>query len=285
MTHWSRTPVALVTGASRGIGRGIAIELAAAGFSVAVNYRSNREAAEETCRLCRRRAEEAATSGTPGQAGGGTGEPERSPARFAPLQADVAERDGRERLAEETFGRFGALDALVNNAGVSPAQRRDITEASEESFEELLRTNLQGPYFLTQRIVRSWLKERSDCPIPGGPKIVFVGSISADTVSLNRGEYCVSKAGLAMAAQLWAVRLAAEGIQVYEVRPGIIRTDMTGGVREKYDPLISGGMVPQRRWGEPADLGRSVRSLLEGDHAFSTGTVIQADGGFHIKVL
>jgi NAD(P)-dependent dehydrogenase (short-subunit alcohol dehydrogenase family) len=197
----------------------------------------------------------------------------------------VAEAADREGLVDAVLERFGRIDALVNNAGIAPTERRDITEASEESFARLLQTNLQGPYFLTQRVVRHWLAQRPECPIPGGQKIVFIGSISADTVSLNRGEYCVSKAALAMASQLWAVRLAGEGIQVYEVRPGIIRTDMTGPVVEKYDPLIRGGMVPQRRWGEPADLGRSVRSLLDGDHAFATGSVIQVDGGFHIKVL
>jgi NAD(P)-dependent dehydrogenase (short-subunit alcohol dehydrogenase family) len=294
--EWSTAPAALVTGASRGIGRGIAAELAAAGFSVAVNYRSNAEAAEETCRICRQRAAErymsaegaaegSAAGKRPGKSrAGGDGSGEKGP-RFVPVQGDVAGRRDREELVERSLREFGRLDALVNNAGISPKERRDITEASEESFEELMRTNLQGPYFLTQRVVRYWLTERPECPIPGGQKIVFVGSISADTVSLNRGEYCVSKAGMAMASQLWAVRLAAEGIQVYEVRPGIIRTDMTGGVVDKYDPLIRQGMVPQRRWGQPEDLGRSVRSLLEGDHAFAAGSVIQVDGGFHIKVL
>lgn len=274
------SPVVLVTGASRGLGRGIALELARTGYSVAINYASNRAAAEETRELCRRASAVGAR------------------AEFAVFQADIGAREDRERLVSEVWERFGGIDALVNNAGVGPAERLDITEATEESFVEVLNTNLTGPYFLTQHVVRRWLGlgnapagqsvARAPAPasrIASGRKIVFVSSISADTVSLNRGEYCVSKAALAMASKLWAVRLADAGVQVYEVRPGIMETDMTKGVKAKYDELIAEGLVPQRRWGTPEDTGRLVRALLDGDLAFSTGAVIYADGGFHVSRL
>jgi NAD(P)-dependent dehydrogenase (short-subunit alcohol dehydrogenase family) len=287
-------PVALVTGASRGIGRGIALELARRGFSVAINYRSNSEAAERTAADCRRIAREAGheagfeTGREAGvkaghEAGFETGR-EAGPA-FFPVAGDIGEPEQREELVRRTLARFGRIDALINNAGVAPKERLDIVEASEESFERLMRINLQGPYFLTQAVVRYWFEDSVQPLLREGFKVVFVTSISADTVSLNRGEYCVSKAGLAMAAQLWAKRLAGEGIQVYELRPGIIETDMTGGVKEKYDTLIADGMVPQKRWGYPEDIGRAVRSILEGDLAFSTGSVLYVDGGLHIKEM
>ena len=260
------TPVALVTGAGRGLGAAVARALAAAGFSVAVNYAGNREAAEQTTALCGR------LKTCPEQA-------------FVPLQADISVRTERERLLSDTLQRFGRLDALVNNAGIAPRERRDILEASEESFAEVLGVNLAGPYFLTQAVARYWLECRPDPILNGGHKVVFVSSISADTASVNRGEYCISKAGLAMAAQLWAVRLAAHGIQVYELRPGIMRTDMTAGVRERYDSLIAEGLVPQRRWGEPEDVGKAVAALLSGAFAFSTGAVIPLDGGFNLRRL
>ena len=259
-------PVVLVTGASRGLGRGIALELAKGGYSVAINYAGNRAAAEACADLCREAAPHAAQ-------------------RFVPVQADVSEAAQREALVAEVLGTCGRLDALVNNAGIAPRVRADLVEATEDSFEEVLRVNLQGPYFLTQRVVRHWL-EAAPAPRPEGAfKIVFVTSISAHTASLNRGEYCISKAGLSMAAQLWSVRLAAEGIPVYEVRPGIMLTDMTGPVKETYDRLLAGGLVPQRRWGTPEDTGRAVRSLLDGDFPFSTGTVIDVDGGFQLRRL
>ena len=273
-----RDGAVLVTGASRGLGRGIALELAAAGYSVAVNYRRNREAAERTAAAC---AEAAAKR--PDTAG--------PTPRFIPVRGDIALRADRERLVEETVEHFGEVRSLVNNAGVAPDTRADITEASEESFERIVRTNLQGPYFLTQAVVRRWLageEERgSAADDTASPRrhIVFVTSISAATASVNRGDYCISKAGLAMASQLWAARLAGEGINVYEVRPGIMATDMTSGVKEKYDALIAEGLVPQRRWGRPEDIGRIVRSVLDGDFAFSTGAVIYSDGGFNISRL
>jgi len=259
-------PVVLVTGASRGIGRGIAVELAREGYSVAVNYARNVEAAEETVRLCR---EVASTQDL----------------QFEAFQGDVGARDSREALVGAVTDRFGELDALVNNAGMAPRERNDIVEATEESFEELMRVNAQGPYFLTQSVVRRWLSTDAPSRIPSGRKIVFVSSVSAYTVSTNRGEYCVSKAALSMATQLWAARLAPENIQVYEIRPGITRTDMTSAVREKYDALIAEGLVPQRRWGEPADNGRAVVAFLRGDFAFSTGAFVYTDGGLTIPRL
>jgi NAD(P)-dependent dehydrogenase (short-subunit alcohol dehydrogenase family) len=259
-------PTALVTGSSRGLGRGIARELAAAGFSVAINYAGNMKAAEESRDLCRK----AAVS---------------NEQEFEIFQADIGSKEQRDRLADDVFGRFGRLDALVNNAGIGPRVRADILEATEESFAELLRINLQGPYFLTQKIARRWVDSGTPSALASGYKVVFVTSISAATASVARGEYCVSKAGLAMASRLWSVRLAEKGIQVYEVRPGIMETDMTSGVKGKYDALIAQGIVPQNRWGTPEDVGKAVRALLAGDFAFSTGSVIYTDGGFHLSRL
>ncbi len=259
-------PVVLVTGASRGLGRGIAIEAAAAGHSVAINYASNAAAAEETVSLCAAAASSAAQ-------------------RFVPVPGDIGSREAREALLAATLDAFGRVDALVNNAGIAPRVRADVTETSEASFEELLRVNLQGPFFLTQAVANHWLARPYEPLLAGGFKIVFVTSISADTVSLNRGEYCISKAGLAMTSQLWAARLAAHGVQVIELRPGIMATDMTAGVKEKYDALLAEGLVPQRRWGTAGDVGRAVRSILAGDFPFTTGDVIHLDGGFHIRRL
>jgi len=260
------SPVVLVTGASRGLGRGIAVELAGAGYSVAINYAGNVAAAQECLNLCRA----AAKSGTQ---------------HFETFQADIGDPEQRKRLVEEVFGSFGWLDALVNNAGIGPRVRSDILEATEESFAELIRVNLQGPYFLTQAIASRWLGEKKPSSIHSGYKIVFVTSISAEAASVGRGEYCVSKAGLSMAARLWAARLADSAIQVYEVRPGIMETDMTSGVKGKYDALIAQGLVPQNRWGNPLDTGKAVRSLVDGDFAFSTGSVIHVDGGFRLRRL
>ena len=265
---FGRPPVALVTGSSRGLGRGVALDLASHGYSVAIHYSGNEAAAKESLSLCTA----AAPSGDQ---------------RFGVFRCDIADPAQRSTLVDEVFSFFGSVDALVNNAGIGPKVRADILDASESSFEEVLRTNLQGPYFLTQAVARRWLADGATAPsiLPQGFTIVFVTSISAATASTGRGEYCVSKAGLSMAAQLWAARLAGSGIQVYELRPGIMETDMTKGVKGKYDAMIAEGVVPQRRWGYPADVGRAVRSLLEGDFAFSTGSVFNIDGGFHISRL
>ncbi|MGI8672020.1 MAG: 3-ketoacyl-ACP reductase [Luteitalea sp.] len=259
-------PVVLITGASRGLGRGIAIHAAAEGLSVAINYASNATAAEDTVERCRRAAPHEAQ-------------------RFVPVKADISSRDDRAAMIAQTLDAFGRIDALVNNAGIAPRVRADLTETSEASFEELLRVNLQGPFFLTQAVVNHWLAKHHDAALPGGFKVIFVTSISADTASINRGEYCISKAGLAMTSQLWAVRLAAEGVQVLELRPGIMATDMTSGVKDKYDALIAEGLVPQRRWGSAEDVGRAVRAVLAGHFPFTTGDVIHLDGGFHIRRL
>ncbi|MEO8482574.1 MAG: 3-ketoacyl-ACP reductase [Acidobacteriota bacterium] len=259
-------PVALVTGASRGLGRGIALRLARDGFSLAINYIGNAAAAADTVAHC----EIAATS--PGQ-------------RFVAIQADIGVAPDRERLVADTIDQLGRIDALVNNAGIAPRERADITEASEASFEALIRTNLQGPYFLTQAVARHWLRGAGASALSTGFKIVFVTSISANTASVNRGDYCISKAGLAMAAQLWATRLAADNIQVVEVRPGIMATDMTAGVKDKYDQLLRDGIVPQRRWGTPEDVALAVAAVLTGSLPFSTGAVIPVDGGFHLRRL
>jgi NAD(P)-dependent dehydrogenase (short-subunit alcohol dehydrogenase family) len=262
---------ALVTGGSRGLGRGICLELARAGFSVAVNYRGNREAADHTVKSCQELA--------------GSDETQA----FYPVQGDVALRNDRDRMVDTVFERFGGLNLLVNNAGIAPPERADIAEASEESYDAVLDTNLKGPYFLTQLVAQRWLADGAvggeHRPRAAGRAIVFVTSISAATVSLNRGEYCLSKAGLAMASQLWAARLAEIDVPVVEIRPGIMETDMTSGVKQKYDALIAEGLVPQRRWGTPEDIGRAVRSVAVGDFSFSTGAVMYADGGFHISRL
>jgi len=259
-------PVALVTGAGRGIGRGIAIQLSESGFSVAINFRNKHDTAKETAKLCRQKSKSKRQ-------------------RFFTVKGDISIIEEREQLVEEVLRSFGRIDALINNAGIAPTERKDILEAEEHSFEQLLRVNLQGPYFLTQQVVRYWLTKRPQPYIKNGFKVVFITSISAEMVSLNRGDYCISKAGLSMAAKLWAIRLASENIQVYEVRPGIIDTDMTNVVKEKYDALIENGIVPQRRWGIPEDIGRVVQSLLNGDFNFSSGSLFHVDGGLHIAVL
>jgi NAD(P)-dependent dehydrogenase (short-subunit alcohol dehydrogenase family) len=260
-------PVALVTGSSRGLGRGIALELAKAGWSVAIHYAGNQGAAAETAELCKNLSKD-------------------PKARFETVRGDLASRASRMELVEATTAIYGEIDALVNNAGMGPRARADILQASEESFLELMATNLQGPYFLTQAFARRWLSPGAAAArIPHGRKIVFITSISSETASTGRGEYCVSKAGLSMAAKLWAVRLAAEAVQVYELRPGIMATDMTSGVRGKYDALLEQGIVPQKRWGTPNDVGLAVKALLSGDFPFSTGAVIDVDGGFHISRL
>ena len=257
---------ALVTGASRGLGRGIAEALSRDGLDVAIHYGSRRTAAEETEAACRK----AAT---------------RTGQKFVLVAGDIAKTDDRRRIVEETLAAFGRIDALVNNAGIAPRVRADILEATEASFDELIAVNLKGPYFLSQLVARHWLERRGQSALPGGYKLVFVSSASAVRASINRGDYCMSKAGVAMAAKLWAARLAADGAQVYELRPGIMATDMTAAVKEKYDRMIAEGAIPQGRWGTPEDVGRAVSALLKGSLPFSTGDVINIDGGLHLERL
>lgn len=258
--HGARRRVALVTGGTRGIGLGIARALAADGWHLALcGVRPPAEVAD-------------LLSGFDGRA--------------EYVQADIGREEDRAGLVAAMAERFGAVDALVNNAGRAPRVRADLLEASEESFEELIRINLQGPYFLTQAIARQMLQHGTGPGDPSAPRaIVFVTSVSAEMVSVARGEYCVSKAGLAMAARLFAVRLADAGIPVYEVRPGIIATDMTARVREIYDSRIASGLVPERRWGQPEDIGRAVAALLRGDVPYATGTVVHIDGGLALPRL
>ncbi len=251
--------VALVTGASRGIGRGIALALAARGWSVVVNYRGNTEAADAT-----RQAVESAG------------------AACLLVQADVATAHDRAQLLTETLARFGRIDLLVNNAGMAPRQRVDLLEVSEASYDEVMAVNLKGPFFLAQAIARQMLMQ----PVGAVPsRIINIGSISAYTASINRAEYCISKAGVAMLTALLADRLAKHGIGVYELRPGIIDTDMTGPAKAKYDRLIGEGLTPIRRWGTPEDVGQAVAAIAEGYLDFSTGEVINVDGGFHLRRL
>ncbi|MCX6032754.1 MAG: 3-ketoacyl-ACP reductase [Chloroflexi bacterium] len=253
--------VALVTGASRGIGRAIAVALAGDGWTVVVNYQANAEAAAQALAQV--------------QAAGGQG---------VTIQADIADAADRERLVQETLSRYGRIDLLVNNAGVAPRQRVDLLEATEASYDEVMAVNLKGPFFLTQRVAQVMIALLAAGAIQR-PKIVNIGSISAYTSSTNRGEYCLSKAGIGMMTQLYADRLAEYGINVYEVRPGIVETDMTSAVREKYDRLIAAGLTPFRRWGRPEDVALAVQMIAAGRLPFSTGEVINVDGGFHLRRL
>lgn len=254
--------VAIVTGGSRGIGRGIVVALAGAGYDVAVNYAINAVAAQEVCDTVK-------------ELGG----------RGLAVRADIALNADRQRLVDETMEAFGRIDLLVNNAGVAPAVRADLLEAGEESFDRLIGINLKGPYFLTQLVARSMIEQIAAGTVTA-PKIIVVSSISAYTASVNRGDYCVSKAGLAMLVKLFAARLAEHGINVHEIRPGVIDTDMTSGVRQKYDELIFElGLTPIRRWGLPEDVGKAVVAVATDLLPFSTGQVLDVDGGFHLRTL
>lgn len=260
MTQTARL-TALVTGGTRGIGLGIARALARDGWDLA---------------LCGVRAEAEVT--------GVVDELRAAGAAVHYCAADLARSDDRARLVADIHARYGPINALVNNAGRAPKVRADLLEATEESFEDLLRTNLQGPYFLSQAIARTQL-ERRRADASFAASIIFITSVSATLASVNRGEYCVSKAGLSMAARLFAVRLAEHGIAVYEVRPGIVDTDMTAGVRDAYDRRIADGLVPARRWGRPEDVGRAVAALARGDFPYATGTVVHLDGGLSLPRL
>jgi len=253
--------VALVTGGARGIGLAIASHLAHDGFDLAV---------------CGTRSAEAA--------GGAVASLGEHGGEVLYATCDVADRAARAAFVDAVRKRFGRLHVLVNNAGVAPLQRRDLLDATEESFERVVRVNLQGPYFLTQAVAR-WMIEqrRADRAFRGC--IVNISSVSATSASLNRGEYCVSKAGLAMATQLWAARLGEWDIPVYEVRPGIVHSDMTAAMKAKYDRRIAEGLLVQARWGEPEDVGRAVAMLARGDLPYSTGQVLAVDGGLSMARL
>jgi 3-oxoacyl-[acyl-carrier protein] reductase len=260
-SDFSEARVAIVTGGGRGLGRGIVLGLAQARWRVAINYRSDSTSAAETLRQA--------------QAAGGAG---------LLLQANISQREERERLIDAVIETWGRIDLLVNNAGMAPRQRADLLEMSEASFEQVLAVNLKGPFFLTQRVARQMIALK-EAGIVEAPKIINIGSISAYTSSLNRGEYCVSKAGMGMMTALYADRLAEYGILVYELRPGIMATDMTRAVQEKYDRLIEEGITPIRRWGTGEDVARAVVAIADGALPFSTGEVINVDGGFHLRRL
>jgi 3-oxoacyl-[acyl-carrier protein] reductase len=261
---------ALITGASRGIGRGIALELARLGHHLVINYAGNHAAANEAAAECRAAATAAGHE-----------------IHALPCQADVSKTGDRARLLSFAREHFSRLDLLVNNAGVAPHVRADLLEAGEESFDRLIAINVKGPYFLTQAVARWMIEARQAAPAPAAyqPKIITISSISAYTASINRGDYCVAKAALSMLTPLYAARLAGHGINVFEIRPGVIATDMTGPVKEKYDRLIADGLTPIQRWGTPEDVGRAVAAIAQDHLPFSTGEVINVDGGFHLRRL
>jgi NAD(P)-dependent dehydrogenase (short-subunit alcohol dehydrogenase family) len=260
-------PVAIVTGASRGIGRGIALELARAGWDLVINYAGNTAAAEKTAQDCVNAAATTAKS-----------------IRAEICQADVAITEDRRKLVDFTRERFRRIDLLVNNAGVAPKERLDILEAKEESYDRLMSINVKGPYFLTQ-LVAKWMISSNKDTGSYRPKIITISSVSSYAASVNRGDYCIAKAALSMLTPLYASRLAEHGINVYEIRPGIIATDMTGPVKDKYDKLIADGLTPIKRWGSPEDVGKAVLAIASDLLPFSTGEVINVDGGFHVRRL
>jgi NAD(P)-dependent dehydrogenase (short-subunit alcohol dehydrogenase family) len=244
-----RKPVAVVTGGSRGIGRAIVEELART-HTLVGTYNTNRAAAEAVA--------------------------DATGAVMLPCQMGDAESCGNFLAALRE--QFPAVDLWVNNAGMAPRERRDILDATQESFDELIATNLRGPYFLTQQIARGMLAR-------GSGRIVFIGSISSFTASINRGDYCLTKAAISMAVKLFAARLAPHHIPVFEIEPGIIRTDMIAAVEAVYEERIAGGLLPQRRMGEPADVADAVRAIADGKLDYCTGQVLHVDGGFHLRTL
>lgn len=252
---------ALITGAARGIGRAIAVALSKEGFDIAIADVLPKEDAEEGLKAC-----------------------EQNSARTLFIRSDISQAESRRTILESVKTTFGRLDLLVNNAGVAPKVRADILEASEESFDRLISINLKGPYFLTQ-LVANWMVEQKKNDSTYAGKIVNIASMSSYTSSTGRGEYCISKAGVSMMTKLYADRLAEYGINVYEVRPGIIASDMTAKVKEKYDKLIAEGLLPIKRWGYPEDVALAVAAMAKGLLPYSTGEVINVDGGFHLQRL
>ena len=264
--HVRHNKVALITGASRGIGRGIALELANIGFDLIINFASNDSAAGQTAEDCQAVAKKAGHK-----------------TRTTICQGDISKTTDRGNLIAFAKTEFGRLDLLVNNAGVAPKVRADILEGTEESFDHLINVNVKGPYFLTQ-LAAKWMLE-SVHTADYTPKIITITSVSTYTASVNRGDYCVSKAALSMITPLFAARLAKSGINVYEIRPGIIETDMTQPVLEKYGKMIREGLTPIERFGVPSDVGKAVAAIAQDLLPFSTGEVINVDGGFHLRRL
>jgi 3-oxoacyl-[acyl-carrier protein] reductase len=255
-------PVAVITGASRGIGRAVAIGLAAEGYDIAAIARSVDSEGMEYLE---------SEIGKRGR-------------QFFPVGLDISCTSCHKEVVSNILERYGRVDILVNNAGVAPLQRNDVLDMTEESYERVMNINLKGPVFFAQKIARemTWLKQQMD---DYKPVIVFITSVSADLSSVNRAEYCVSKAGLSMASKIFADRLSGENILVFEVRPGIILTDMTAKIRDKYDKQIGEGLVPQKRWGLPDDIAKAVASIARGDWGFSTGMVFEISGGLNIHKL
>ena len=255
-------PVAVITGASRGIGRAVAISLANEGFDIAAISRSvDSEGMENLGPAVEKLGRE-----------------------FFPIGLDISCTKCQPEVVKDILERYGRIDILVNNAGVAPLQRNDLLDMTEESYDRVMNINLKGPVFFAQRIAKEmvWLKNQ----IQGyKPQIIFITSISAERSSTNRTEYCISKSGLSMAATVFSDRLSKEEIRVYEIRPGIIQTDMTAKIEDKYDKLICEGLVPQKRWGLPEDIGKAVASLSRGDWDFSTGMVFEISGGLNIQKL
>ena len=253
--------VALITGGSRGIGFGIAEQFARNGFDLAIN--GTRPAADVADAIKKLKS-------------------------FGNdviyCRGNITSSSDREHIIQQVKEHFRMLHVLVNNAGIAPKERKDILDATEESFEDVISTNLKGPYFLTQKVA-NWMIEQKKNDHAFKGCIINISSISATVASVNRGEYCISKAGISMATQLFAVRLGEFNLPVYEVRPGIIGTDMTAGVKEKYDKLIAEGLCVQNRWGTPEDVGKAAVSLAKGDFMYSTGQVIMVDGGLTVSRL
>lgn len=255
------TKVALVTGGSRGIGLGIVTQLAQQGFNIAINGVRPVEGVTDVLASIKALGVEVIY-----------------------CQGNVALSDDRAKILQEVKDHFGQLNLLVNNAGIAPRERRDVLSTSETSFDEVLDTNLKSCYFLTQAAA-NWMIEQKAANPDFSASIINISSISATVASVNRGEYCVSKAGISMVTQLFAVRLGEYNIPVYEVRPGVIATDMTAGVKEKYDNLIGGGLCVQPRWGTPEDVGKAVGALAAGGFPYSTGQVFMVDGGLTLSRL
>ncbi|MBU6169775.1 MAG: 3-ketoacyl-ACP reductase [Bacteroidetes bacterium] len=253
--------IAFITGGSRGIGFGVALALGKAGFDLAVN--GIRNEVDVTNSL-----EELRNLGV----------------NVAYFQGNVAVREDRQAMLDNILSHFGSLNVLVNNAGIAPRERADILHAKEEIWDEVMEINLKGPYFLTQLFANYFVEKKLENPLFEA-SIINISSISAFVASVNRGEYCISKAGIAMATKLWATRLGEYDIPVYEIQPGIIKTDMTAGVVEKYDKLFQEGICLQRRWGLPDDVGKVAAMLAQGNMPYATGQAIKVDGGLHIQRL
>ena len=255
-------PVAVITGASRGIGKSVAIALAAEGYDIAAIARSIDSEGMENLGP----------------------EVEKKGAQFFPIGLDISCTGCQSEVVSNILERYGRIDVLVNNAGVAPLQREDVLDMTEESYERVMNINLKGPVFFAQKIAREmiWLKNQLE---NYRPIIIFMTSVSAVRSTKNRAEYCISKAGLSQASTVFSDRLASEDILVFEVRPGIIKTDMTTKIADKYDKLIAEGLVPQKRWGLPEDIGKAVASLARGDWNFSTGMVFEISGGLNINKL